>query len=108
MAILVPYASPARRREHHSSWLKDHRKKVFEILGNVCTKCGFSDVRALQIDHINGGGTRWRNAHKHNSSYYTEVDVIKNNGQGYQLLCANCNWIKREERKEHGGRTVTK
>ena len=28
--------------------------RCFELFGGVCQKCGFSDIRALQIDHING------------------------------------------------------
>lgn len=72
-----------------------------EALGGKCVKCGFKDVRALQIDHINGGGSQERkerdfkmNFHKH----VLESFIRKENK--YQLLCANCNWIKRFENKE--------
>ena len=30
------------------------RNEVFLLLGNACKRCGFSDLRALQIDHIYG------------------------------------------------------
>jgi len=33
------------------------RQRVIAALGGKCAKCGFSDWRALQIDHINGGGS---------------------------------------------------
>src|SRR3990167_3657310 len=32
------------------------RSVVLDVLGNKCSRCGFSDKRALQIDHKNGGG----------------------------------------------------
>ena len=30
------------------------RKKIFDSLGGVCIRCGFSDERALQVDHVEG------------------------------------------------------
>ena len=32
-----------------------YRELFFKEFGNKCCRCGFSDKRALQIDHINGG-----------------------------------------------------
>ena len=29
---------------------------IFEALGNKCCKCDFSDMRAVQVDHISGSG----------------------------------------------------
>ena len=75
------------------------RKAALELLGSVCVKCGFSDVRALQFDHINGGGNK---EIKSNTKNYT-LQIIKsivNKEKKFQLLCANCNWIKRAENNE--------
>lgn len=74
-----------------------YRQKVFEFLGGKCIRCGFSDARALQIDHINGGGYRERLSRNYISFYRK----ILENPAPYQLLCANCNWIKRFENKEY-------
>jgi len=58
-----------------------------------CVKCGFSDIRALSIDHIDGKG----NLHKEFSYRW----LIKNNyPEGYQTLCMNCQWIKRHTNNE--------
>jgi len=57
----------------------------------------------LQIDHKNGGGNKERNSMpgKSNAPLYRRVLTTK--GVGYQLLCANCNWTKRVERREYIG-----
>jgi hypothetical protein len=74
------------------------RDEVFIILGGKCTHCSITDKRVLQIDHINGGGRRDRKNYTTEANYYRHI--ININCDGYQLLCANCNWIKRYERKE--------
>jgi hypothetical protein len=83
-------------REHQ----REIRIKVIEMMGGKCVKCGFEDIRALQIDHIDGGGYKER---KEASSKNFNRRVIKSLETGeikFQLLCANCNWIKRHENNE--------
>ena len=79
------------------------RLEIIELLGGKCVSCGFNDWRALQVDHINGGGTKHRKTFSHSpSSLFEEIiKSIKLNEYKYQLLCANCNWIKRYEKGEH-------
>jgi len=79
------------------------RKKALERLGGKCVRCGFSDIRALQIDHVNGGGAKELQTI---GSYGIMFRILKGNTSDYQLLCANCNWIKRVEKKEvrNGGK----
>ena len=42
------------KRDKNRILLRDLRPRVLEKYGNKCIKCGFDDIRALQIDHING------------------------------------------------------
>lgn len=75
------------------------RMAAIDILGGKCVRCGFSDNRALQIDHINGGGIK--DVRNNIISHYLRVvKSITANEKKYQLLCANCNWIKRVENNE--------
>ena len=78
-------------------------KKKLEILSHYsngtlkCASCGFDDIRALSIDHINGGGAPHRRM--------TGNDIygwLKRNGfpEGYQVLCMNCQLIKRQVNRE--------
>lgn len=104
-------ADPEKMRERGRAWSKNHpnaqsdrlrlrRQEAFRILGDVCSRCGFTDVRALQIDHKDGGGTSDRKIH---GTVWVAYDVPKH-PELYQLLCANCNWIKRVENGEMGSR----
>jgi hypothetical protein len=103
------------------AWQRDHRKAnrgtytkyltdsiarlkdtVFKKLGDRCASpdClwinedgskGCTDRRCLQIDHINGGGKKDR---KGGGGRYCMYRKILKDSTGYQILCANCNWIK--------------
>ena len=75
-----------------------YRDEVLRRYGARCQTCGFSDVRALQLDHVRGGGCQERHRLGTATIY---KDALKRVGDGtYQLLCANCNWIKRIEAGE--------
>ena len=82
---------------------KWYLKKKLEILSHYsngsmrCAYCGFDDIRALSIDHIDGGGAPHRKM--------TGNDIygwLKRNGfpEGYQVLCMNCQLIKRQVNRE--------
>jgi predicted Zn-ribbon and HTH transcriptional regulator len=70
------------------------RKAILDFLDNgKCRTCGFSDWRALHIDHVNSDGKDERlPEHK----LYPKVRLQP---ERYQVLCANCNWIKRYEKE---------
>ena len=75
------------------------RAQIIANLGGVCILCGFSDPRALQIDHIKGGGKKELATFRGNfRNFYRKV--LTGEIDHVQLLCANCNWIKRYENKE--------
>ncbi len=79
------------------------REEALVALGGKCVRCGFNDPRALQFDHINGDGYLEEHYKNHSTKQYYRL-VAKNPDNMYQILCANCNWIKRFENNEHGQR----
>ena len=105
------HENPSRHRKSADAWAKKNyekikaattkyrRKKRLEVvdyLGGKCTACGLDEVCCLQIDHIDGGGNKERKK-------ITDKQIQKKilaGAKGYQLLCANCNWRKREKYHE--------
>lgn len=84
--------------------------QVVNRLGNRCSNkaCqwlnedgtrGCTDIRCLQIDHKHGGGSK-ASAQVGPQNHYKEMLNDSNIHENYQLLCANCNWIKRHEKRE--------
>ncbi len=75
-----------------------------------CSKCGFEDIRALCIDHINGDGANHRRQITSNDLSKKPRDGggsntyrwLKRNGypEGFQVLCFNCNQIKECEQRD--------
>ena len=92
---------------------KKRRKKVLTFFGGKCAHCGYKDWRALQIDHINGGGCREKKRMGGESIFYTYIyNLILSDPRRvkakYQLLCSNCNWIKRYENDENAKFSMSK
>lgn len=63
----------------------------------TCKFCGFSDVRALCVDHVNNDGARDRE-NMTGSGIYAHI-IRQNFPDTYQVLCANCNQIKEITRR---------
>lgn len=84
-------------------WQREHaRKNKIRVILHYspegkCVRCGFSDMRALSMDHIKGRGAQ--HIRKIHIPLYSWL--IKNNfPEGFQVLCMNCQWIKRFENHE--------
>lgn len=94
---------PSQDNGHRRVYVNSLRLKCLDILGRKCIRCGYEDdVRALQIDHVNSDGRLDRTSAHSGGSYYhhilNEIDAGRDNR--YQVLCANCNVIMRDERQE--------
>lgn len=105
--------SAMARRKYQKSWTQSMREMVMEKFSGRCVAkdCmwvnadgsrGCTDRRCLQINHVNGGGYAERRKLSGNAYYGHVLDAPYG---VYQLLCANCNWIKRHvnKDKESGG-----
>lgn len=98
-ATLLPSPSNfqfcANHRGPAASQHRQSQKKKAEVhlqYGSKCAHCAFQDIRALQLDHVAGGGVADRKARRAMHAIYQDA---LDNPDKYQLLCANCNWIKR-------------
>ena len=105
-------------RAKKSAWGKEHpegrrvivkrceqnlKRRVLTHYGGgelVCVKCGFNDIRALSIDHLNNNGYEHRKEMKRTGVNFYRLLEKQEYPRGYQTLCMNCNFIKREVERE--------
>jgi len=86
--------------------LKKLREQARTLLGGKCAnpyqfhKEDITDIRVLQIDHKNSDGALER---KNKIVGWKLYKKILKNPEKYQLLCANCNCLKREKLGEKKG-----
>ena len=113
LALHPNYHKEWRKRNpnYMSQYLKPYFKlrnpeikaRVMTHYGNgvsACVRCGFSDIRALSIDHINGGGYTHRKEIHRSGNTFNWWLISNNYPLGYQTLCMNCQWIKRFEQQK--------
>jgi hypothetical protein len=91
---------PQIYRDSNKRYLDRLRNAVFDLLGHSCAICGFNDKRALQIDHVEGGGSVELKGISRDKYLKMVIESAVNQEEKYQILCANCNWIKRDTNKE--------
>ena len=74
------------------------------LLGQVqCVRCKFSDIRALSLDHVEGGGRKHMEAlgvKKASEFYQWLKDHHYPQKPRLQVLCMNCQFIKANENAE--------
>src|SRR2546427_4881046 len=94
--------SSRRQKRSLDAFNPELRMNLIQILGNnKCVRCGFGDLRALQLDHIKSDGKRDRMRFKNNNlMYFYYYDHLNEAKRKLQVLCANCNWIKRSTNNE--------
>jgi len=106
--------SPSTKRQ------SELRKQIIAQLGGRCSNpgcrwlnedgsLGCTDVSALQIDHVGGGGSVELRAGgaglKHLYRVRNDLKWVDLAGLAsqYQVLCANCNWTKSHQGREARG-----
>src|SRR5581483_3439510 len=94
-----------------ATWRLQTKRRAFAILGDKCSNpaCqwlngdgtrGCTDHRCLQIDHVKSDGRLERVSGKSYNSLSIYRKIVRGvEIERYQLLCANCNWLKRYEQE---------
>lgn len=81
------------------------KRECFQLFGDKCKACEYSDIRALQLDHTHGNPHRRAGQYGRGSTgLYIAILKGRLPVSAFQLLCANCNWIKRMESRRENGR----
>lgn len=89
--------NPNRCREIARNATERIRSSLFEIYGDRCKLCGFSDKRALSLDHINNDGAAERSKLGIRGSYRKAIRDVDHSR--YRTLCMNCQWITRKYKR---------
>jgi hypothetical protein len=96
--------------EEYKQRLKLMRVKILTLFGNKCSNpynidhSGFEKdidyISCLQIDHKNGNGNKQRKEFN-GANNFRWLNYILTHLLEFQLLCANCNWLKRKKNGEY-------
>lgn len=96
------YQESGQRKAKVNARYRELRDAIISGYGGKCCKCGFTDRRALQVDHVNGNGRRERKELKSSATIWRKI-IRAGFPPEYQILCANCNSIKMYEGREFPG-----
>lgn len=90
-----------RREGRERERIRRERTKsdLLNAAGGKCAVCGFSDTRALHIDHVQNDGATEEKRFRLNSVKYQRYVMGALHLGKYQILCANCNHIKEWEKR---------
>lgn len=99
---VAPYCIPCNKNRNEER-ARRLRAELLAYLGNACRRCGFDNPLALQVDHVNGGGSIERRSGAYGWGPRSLLNRVRATPELFQLLCANCNIIKRFETGEHVG-----
>lgn len=108
----MPYKDKEKNREYQKNWArknkgrhKEYRNKkrieAIEKLGGKCVYCGCNEYKALEINHIKGGGSK-----EHNDGRKIVLDIIyeRIDIKEVELTCRVCNnWHYLKKIKEIKG-----
>lgn len=87
------------RDERLVYWKRHEMQRKIKVLthyGNgkcVCVRCSYDKLAALTIDHIYNDGYKEK---QHGHGFYRKLE-LSGFPSGYQTLCMNCQYVKREE-----------
>ena len=85
--------NPEKHRQQSRDAKARLRKRLLEMYGDTCVRCGFDDVRALTLDHIGCNGAEERKRLGERGVYLRALEVFRPNE--YRTLCMNCQFIVR-------------
>lgn len=72
--------------------LKLKRKALEKVGGVKCVNCGCDEIRALEINHVNGGGSKEKRAARlHGSLFYRAIASGRRSTEGLDVRCRVCN-----------------
>lgn len=93
-----------RHREKERERRKQTKQNIIAHYSNqtmCCAICKFDDIRALSVDHIEGGGNKHRKSLNFKAGHQFYNWLVQNKfPEGFRILCMNCQFIRKAELTE--------
>lgn len=91
--------NPGKYTEYNKKSNLKLKRQVMDAYGSKCACCGETELTFLTIDHINNDGNEHRREMAAESGNYSQAGArtyrwLRDNNfpEGFQVLCANCNY----------------
>jgi hypothetical protein len=84
------------------------KRLVIQRYGGRCEWCHTTDLDVLCIDHVDNSGGKHRKALGFKGSSIYKWLRKHNYPKNFQVLCANCNWLKELERRKEADKSYSK
>lgn len=78
-----------RRRARETKYYRKWQGLAIAAYGGKCECCEETEPKFLEIDHVNGGGSRQRRVEKDPEAFYRRIATAR--PEGFRVLCSNCN-----------------
>jgi hypothetical protein len=80
--------------KRNKNYNRAFRLKALEVVGKnilACSNCGCTDIRILEIDHINGGGRQETKGRGNYTQFIRAIARGKRKTDDLRILCKVCN-----------------
>ena len=106
---MTPKRKPIKdRSQYNRGFAAGLRHAIILALGGRCKLCKNDDLRVLNIDHVRNDGNAHRRSLGSGSGPQYSRDILRTiRSKRFQILCANCNQIKRKEHVRLQRRYIT-
>ena len=81
-----------KQKKHLRDRMRLSRRKIVELYGGRCSKCGESKYGYLTIHHLNGGGVKHRKQTHCGYGNYRAILLEGYRPDKYSILCYNCHF----------------
>lgn len=97
-----------RDRKYYTQRYSRLRKEVIQKLGGKCVYCGCDVYEALEVNHINGGGSKELKTGSNRKGHITFYkEILNEQRKDVELVCRVCNSIHWLKLKGITGHTVS-
>jgi hypothetical protein len=80
-----------KNKKRGKNYRDEFKEKIINYYGKVCRCCGESNIKFLEIDHIDGGGNQHQQQLKSKGTTFYRWLWKNKPEKGFQVLCSNCN-----------------